>query len=398
MKQFLSTHGRTMMLAGILLPLFGLFAYVTMRSGPLAPIPVTLMTVERREITPSLFGIGTVEARYTHKIGPTLTGRLKQVDVQPGDQVKIGQILGAMDPVDFDDRINAQEAALKRAEANLIAAEAQIEEASARKNFAGSQVKRYDQLLAVHSGSKEVAETKRQELDITRAASSAAQANLEVSHQEVIRLRAEREGLVRQRENLRLVSPVDGFISRRDVDHGSTVVPGQSVVEVVEPGSIWIHVRFDQQRAVGLRAQLPAQIVLRSHGTEPLAGQVVRIEPVADSVTEEVLAKVAFQQLPTVLPPIGALTEVTVELAAQQSMPVVLNACLQRVDGQLGVWIVQDDHLSFSPVTIGASDLEGRVQILKGLEGGERVVSYSRKALHAKSRIKVVDRIIGQSP
>lgn len=69
MKQFLSTHGRTMMLAGILLPLFGLFAYVTMRSGPLAPIPVTLMTVERRELTPSLFGIGTVEARYTHKIG-----------------------------------------------------------------------------------------------------------------------------------------------------------------------------------------------------------------------------------------------------------------------------------------------------------------------------------------
>ena len=98
------------------------------------------------------------------------------------------------------------------------------------------------------------------------------------------------------------------------------------------------------------------------------------------------------------LPPIGELTEVTVELAAQKSMPVVLNASLQRVDGQLGVWIIQDDNLSFSPVTIGASDLEGRVQILKGLEGGERIVSYSRKALHAKSRIKVVDRIIGQSP
>jgi RND family efflux transporter MFP subunit len=259
-------------------------------------------------------------------------------------------------------------------------------------------VKRYDQLLTVRSGSKEVVESKRQEFDVARAASSAAKANLEVSHQEVIRQRAELDGLVRQRANLRLVSPVDGFISRRDVDRGSTVVPGQSVVEVVEPSGIWINVRFDQQRAVGLRAQLPAQIVLRSHGAEPLAGQVFRIEPLADSVTEEVLAKVAFKQLPERMPSIGELTEVTVELDAQKSMPVVLNASLQRVNGQLGVWIVKDDHLSFLPVTIGASDLEGRVQILEGLNGGERIVSYSRKALHAKSRIKVVDRIIGQSP
>jgi len=398
MKKFLSTHGRTMMLAGILLPLFGLFAYVTMRSGPLAPIPVTLMTVERKAITPSLFGIGTVEAHYTHKIGPTFTGRLKYLNVQSGDQVKTNQILGEMDPVDLDDRINAQEAALKRAEATVRAAEAQMQEANARKIFAETQVKRYDQLLTTHAVSNEATETKRQEFDIARAALATARANLEVAHQETIRLRAERDGFVQQRANLRLVSPVDGFISRRDVDPGSTVVPGQSVVEVVEPGSIWIHVRFDQQRALGLRAQLPARIVLRSHGTEPLAGQVVRVEPMADSVTEEVLAKVAFQQLPEVLPPIGELTEVTVELAAQKSTPVVLNASLQRVDGHLGVWIVQDDHLSFSPVTIGASDLEGRVQILEGLEGGERIVSYSRKALHAKSRIKVVDRIIGQSP
>jgi len=398
MKQFLSVNGRAILLAGILLPLFGLFVYVSMRSGPLAPIPVTLMTVERRAITPSLFGIGTVEARYTHKIGPTFTGRLAYVHVQPGDQVKTGQILGEMDPVDLDDRINAQEAALKRAEATVRAVEAQIQEAQARNIFAESQIKRYDQLLTTRAVSQEAAESKRQEFDVARAAVATARANLEVAHQETIRLRAERDGLIQQRANLRLVSPVDGFISRRDVDPGTTVVPGQAVVEAVAPGSVWIHVRFDQQRARGLSARLPAQITLRSQGTEPLAGQVVRVEPMADSVTEEVLAKVVFKQLPEFLPPIGELAEVTVELAPQKAMPVVLNASLQRVDGHLGVWIVRDDHLSFAPVTVGATDLEGRVQILKGLEGGERIVAYSRKALQAKSRIKVVERIVGTSP
>ena len=397
MKKFLSTHGRTLALAGVLVLLLGLLAYVALRAGPLAPVPVTLATVESREITPALFGIGTVEARYTHKIGPTFAGRIKRVEVQPGDHVKTGQLLGEMDPVDLDDKIGAQDAALKRAEASILAVEAQIQEVSARKSFAETQAKRYEQLLVVRAVSEESVEAKRQELQIAQANLSAARANLEASRQELVRVRAERDGLIRQRANLRLVSPVDGLVTRRDADPGTTVIAGQAVVEVVEPGSIWINVRFDQQRALGLRAELPAQIVLRSQAGESRAGRVSRIEPHADTVTEEVLAKVAFNQRPQTLPPIGELAEVTVALAAQKSMPVVPNASVQRVDGRLGVWVVEDGSLRFAPVKTGATDLEGRVQILQGLSGGERVVVYSQKALDAHSRIKIVDRILGKS-
>ena len=261
MKKFLSTHGRTLALAGVLVLLLGLLAYVALRAGPLAPVPVTLATVENREITPALFGIGTVEARYTHKIGPTFAGRIKRVEVQPGAHVKTGQLLGEMDPVDLDDKIGAQEAALKRAEASILAMEAQIQEVSARKSFAETQAKRYEQLLVVRAVSEESVEAKRQELQIAQASLSAARANLEASRQELARVRAERDGLIRQRANLRLVSPVDGLVTRRDADPGTTVIAGQAVVEVVEPGSIWINVRFDQQRALGLRAELPARYI-----------------------------------------------------------------------------------------------------------------------------------------
>jgi HlyD family secretion protein len=75
-------------------------------------------------------------------------------------------------------------------------------------------------------------------------------------------------------------------------------------------------------------------------------------------------------------------------------MPVVLNASVQRVDGRLGVWVVEGGRLRFVAVRTGATDLDGRVQILDGLAGGERVVVYSRKALDAGSRIEVVDRIV----
>jgi HlyD family secretion protein len=397
MKTYLLMHRRMLSLVAVLLVLLGLLGFVALRSGPLAPVAVTLVTVESMALQPALFGIGTVEARFTHKIGPTFAGRLKSVGVQTGDTVKVGQLLGEMDPVDLDDKLGAQEATLKRAEASVLAVEAQIQEVSARRSFADIQAKRYEQLRVAQAVSEEGAQTKRQELQIAQAAWVAGNANLAASRQELLKARADRDGLSRQRANLRLVSPIDGLVTRRDADPGTTVVAGQSVVEVVAPGSLWVNVRFDQQRAQGLQALLPAQIVLRSRAGERLAGRVSRLEPLADAVTEEVRAKIEFSTPPASLPPIGELAEVTVALAAQKPMPAVPNASVQRVDGRLGVWLVEEGSLRFVPVRTGAADLEGRVQILQGLSGGERVVVYSHKALSAGSRIKVVDRIMGPS-
>jgi RND family efflux transporter MFP subunit len=397
MKKFLSLHGKTLALVGVLIPLLGLFLYVVLRSGPLASVPVTVTKVEIRSITPALFGIGTVEARYAHKIGPTAAGRLKRVEVQPGDMVKAGQLLGEMDQVDLDDKIGAQDAAFKRGEASMLAVEAQIQDLIGRKNFAETQAKRYEQLFSSRSVSEEGVGLKRQELQVAQSALVAARANLEASRQEIARLGAERDGLVRQRTNLRLVSPIDGLVTRRDADAGSTVIAGQMVIEVVEPSSIWINVRFDQQRAAGLQAALPAQIVLRSQPVGALAGRVTRIEPHADAVTEEVLAKIEFKQRPAMLPSIGELAEVTVALAAQKAMPVVPAASIQRVDGRIGVWLVESNRLRFVAVKPGATDLDGNVQILSGVSEGDKLVVYSQKALTANSRITIVDRIVGKS-
>ncbi len=396
MNKFLASHGKTLLLVGFLLILLGAFTFTLLRSGPLAPVPVTLATVELREITPALFGIGTVEAQFVHKIGPTLTGRLQHVDVQPGDQVTAGQTLGGMDPVDLNDRISAQGANINRAKAVVLVVEANIQEAVTRKTFAKTQAERYEQLLAVQSVSKEGTDIKQQDYQVAEASLTAARANLEVARQEVIRLHAERDGLLRQRDTLHLVAPVGGLVTRRDADPGSTVVPGQAVVEIVEPTSIRVSVRFDQQRSLGLKAGLGAQIVLRSLAGEVLAGQVERLEPLADSITEEIVAKVTFKLLPQTTPPIGELAEVTVFPAAQKAMPAVHNASLQRVDGHLGVWVVADDRLHFTQVKTGAADLDGWVQIVAGLGGGERVVAYSKKALQANSRIKLVEHKAGK--
>jgi RND family efflux transporter MFP subunit len=379
----LPLQSRTLALLAVIVPLLALFIYVGLRSGPLAPVAVTVVTVESRAVTPALFGIGTVEARYTYKIGPTFAGRVKRLDVHVGDQVKAGQVLGEMEPVDLDDRVRSQESAFKRAEAAL-------REAEARQAYAQTQARRYEQLFAVRSTSEEIVTTKRQELQIADAALAAAR-------EDIARARSDREGLVAQRSNLRLIAPVDGVVAVRDADPGTTIVAGQAVVEVIDPKSLWINVRFDQISASGLAGGLPARIVLRSRGGQTLKGRVLRVEPKADAVTEETLAKVTFDNKPEPLPPVGELAEVTVDLPALPSAPLIPNAAVQHEGDKVGVWQIVDGDLRFAPVKLGASDLNGYVQVREGLKNRDQVVTYSEKALTARSRIHVVDHIPGVS-
>jgi RND family efflux transporter MFP subunit len=380
----LQLQNRTLLLLAVLIPLFALFAYVALRSGPLAPVSVVLATVEESTISPALFGIGTVEARYTFKIGPTVAGRVKRLDVHVGDRLMAGQVFGEMDPVDLDDRIRAQESALKRAQAQLV-------EAQARESFARTQAFRYEELLKARSTSEETAATKKQELAV-------AEAELRGAREELARVRAELGAFSSQRSNLRFVAPVDGLVVARNVEPGTTVVAGEAVVELIDPTSLWINVRFDQIRARGLAANLSARITLRSQTGEWKPGRVLRVEPVADVVTEELLAKVVFDNLPNPPPPVGELAEVTVELPALSAKPVIPNAAIRRIDGRFGVWKTAGGDLRFTPVSLGSSDLEGQVQVLEGLTSGDRIVAYTEKALHTRSRIHVTESLPGVQP
>ena len=372
---------RTLALIVVLVPLLALFVYVALRSGPLAPVSVVLATVENKGLSPALFGIGTVEARYTYKIGPTFAGRVKHLDVHVGDRVKAGQVLGKIDPVDLDERIKAQNAALKRANA-------QLSEAQARKDYAQIQASRYDQLLKARSTSEEVVATKQQELLI-------AEAGLTAAREELSRVRSEHAALEAQRSNLSLIAPVDVLVVSRDADPVTTVVAGQAVVEWIDPNTIWVNVRFDQIRAQGLAAGLSARITLRSQAGKQHVGRVLRVEPLADAVTEETLAKIVFDKIPDPMPPIGELAEVTISLPTLAAAPVIPNAAIRHIDGRLGVWQVINGDLRFTRISLGTADLEGHVQVREGLRIGDKVVAYSENTLNKRSRIHVVDHIKG---
>jgi HlyD family secretion protein len=374
------------------LALLAAFVWLATHSGPFAPIKVTVTRVARGEVRPALFGIGTVEARRAYLIGPTAAGRVSRVLVDVGDRVRAGQLLAEMDPVDLDKRVASAAAAVARGQSAVATAEAQLADARSRQALAADEARRYIELGKQHFVSQSVVDGKLQLRQSADAQVAAAQSALASAREDLARLQAERAGAQQQRSNIRLLAPVDGVVVSRDAEPGSTVIAGQAVLKLQEPGSLWVTVRLDQGRSAGLRAGLPADIVLRSSPGKGLSGKVARVEPISDSVTEERIARVAFDTLP---PGVSSneMADVTLHLPAASDVLVLPNAALRHRGAETGVWLRADGTLRFVPVKTGAEGLDGKVQIVDGLKAGDEVVVYSERELKDDSRIKVVDKL-----
>jgi len=369
------------LIAGALLT----FAYTR---GPLAPPRVQLAEAAHADLASAVFGIGTIEARLSYAIGPTQAGRVLRVHVDHGERVRSGQLLAEIDPVDLESRIGAAQAALERAKASVVMAEAQLREAHSRQRVAAANAERYRELAARGFVSTEVADARQNDAQTSLAAMEAANAALHGAQSDVERSAREHEALVRQISNLKLVSPVDGIVIARDAEPGSTLVAGQSIVRLIDPSSIWVRARIDQSRAQGIQPGMPAQVVLRSNPGSAQPGRVARVEIQNDAVTEERIVAISFDAAPAA-PSIGELAEATIQLAVVARALAVPSAAIKMVDGRPGVWQAIDGKAVFQPVGIGIQTLDGRTQILAGLEAGAQVIVYSDVQLTRGMKIRV---------
>lgn len=363
------------------------FGWLLTTQGPLAPVDVQLGTVVRADLTPSVFGIGTVDARRSYAVGPIAPGRILRVLVDQGDEVKAGQLLAEMDPVDLDRRVQAARSAGQRARRAVQVADAQVADAASRARFAVMNRDR-DRGLFEHSViSRQALDNSTAEAERAEAALASARANAEAVRQDIGRVDAESQGLSSLRESLRLVSPVDGVIVSREAEAGTTVVGGQAVLRLVVPESLWVRARIDQSLAQGVEVGQTALVVLRSAPGTQIPARVARIELQSDPVTEERLVNVSFEAPPARLY-LGELAEVTIGLPGDTGALVVPSAAIAREGSQTGVWQMVHGKALFKQVVIGSQAQAGVTQILSGLSEGDRVIVYSSAQLEPGARVR----------
>ena len=384
--------GRWLKYAGLALLSLVIIGFGLYESGGVGPPKVVGIKVEIGTLKPTVFGIGTVQAKMNYNVGSTQTGKILKLYVDQGDSVKAGQVIGEIDPVDLEQRIISSRAALVSSQHDVEITRAQIQEAESRNQLAKIKTRRYTKLFEGGTISRELLETKENDETVARSALDSAISTFQSAQSKVAKANADYQGQIEQKRNLLLISPVDGIVVSRQAEAGSTVVAGQAVYNIIDPKTLWVHTRIDQTHFSGVALDQPAEIVLRSQKNDVLRGKIVRLELQSDTVTEESFADVKFSDTPTTVF-LGDLAEVTIRLPEVADCLYIPVAAIKRTSGRDGAWVVQNNKAYFRAVTTGVQTTDGNIQIIDGLVKGETVVLYSKSQIAEGMGIRLVSAL-----
>jgi HlyD family secretion protein len=349
-------------------------------SAYLRPVKVQVAAVQR-DVAVEVFGLGTVEARVTSKIGFKVSGVLVELRADVGNLVPKGTVLARLDDREQRAQVARANAAIEQAEANLQRAKASVEKARANFANASSINQRRQTLLQNNNTSVETAQTAKAAEDATRGDLNLANSDVLVAQANIGDAKAQQQLQSATLDFHTLAAPYDAMVTARLKELGSALGPAEPVFTLIDPKSIWVLAYIDESKAGEIKIGEPGGIVLRSQPGRRIAGHVARIEPESDRVNEERKVEVAFEEIPKSVN-LGEQAEVyitTVTLPQALLVPEAAIAGLAKNRGN--VWTVEDGRLQRHEVMLGQRLLDGRYEITGGLPDKARVVVQLRGGL-----------------
>ena len=346
-------------------------------------VPVATVRAEQGSVALLISGPGAMQARVPVTVSSRITAGVRQVDADVGESVKRGQLLAVLDDRDLAARRGAAGAQQEVLARNIEAARASVAKAKADQELARSKHRRDAELM--RSGF-----VSHSALEASEAALHAAQANLDNARQTLAARLAERKSVqheVRYADALlshtRITAPSDGVVIQRMAEAGDTVVPGSPIFRLADPATLWIAAYVDESLVGRVKLGQPASIRLRTG--ETLTGKVARIAHQSDAATRELEVDVAFDSPPRRFA-IDQEAEVTIRAGADSGIVVPLRALVRDRAGRQGVLVVSGGRTVFRPVETSTADAK-RVIVRKGLSAGERVVA-SAAGIKAGVRVR----------
>lgn len=282
---------------------------------PVTAQPVSELSVDDRQRAP-----GEVVPAHRTVLAAQLAARIASVDVDVGMRVAKGDILVTLDRRDF-------ELALAQRNANIKSLNAQIEQARA-------QLARAESLIEKNFTSRE---------DVQSRATSLAVLEGQLAVEKVARQIARTD-----LERTRIVAPFDGDVVARDAQLGGFVSVGSALLTLSQSGAREVDVQAHPGAVRGLE-QPGAEPVFSSYDRD-YALRVARVSPVIDATSQLQTVRLTFAGDEA---PVGA----TGTVAWRSASGLLPSRLVERRDGQLGVFTVQDGVARFVPLT-GAA--EGR--------------------------------------
>ena len=322
---------------------------------------VTASVVTEGQAGTILSATGYVEADAKADLSPKITSKVVALYVEEGDRVKKGQVLARLDKVDLD---------------------AQLADAKAAWTNAAAELARQQEMLKAGL-------TPQSSVDAAVAAEASARAKVHY--------------VEAQEDYAEIRAPFSGRVIAKRAHVGEAVSPygspgqgsatGGAIVTLVDFSTLYVGADINESNLGRLRLKQPAEIVLDAYPDHAYHGSLLQIIPTADRAKGTVKVKVAIDDKDdNILPDMSAhvnFTEKPTAGAQTKSHVLVPKSAIVAGAGAPGVYLLADGRARLRAVRIGQEN-QGQVEVLQGLQGGEKLVADAAKSgVRDGERVKV---------
>lgn len=338
------------------------------KSAGTADFLVSAASVVRSDLPVYFNGLGTVTAYNTVTVRSRVDGELLKVLFNEGQEVKAGDLLALIDPRSFRVALEQAEGAQQRDQAQLKNAQIDLQ--------------RYRGLFAQDSIAK-------QTLDTQEALVSQYQGTL----------KANQAAVNQAKLNLQFTevrAPISGRLGLRKVDVGNLISAGDTtgLVVITQVQPIVVLFSLPEQQLPLIRQQLntgkplPVVALDRNQNLQLAAGELATLDNQIDITTGTLKLKARFANSDNALFPNQF---VNVRLLAQtlnDALVIPANAVQRGTQGSFVYVLDASDKVHLRNISLGATSGE-QLQVLSGLEAGERVVTEGVDRLREDMQVKV---------
>jgi HlyD family secretion protein len=393
-------------------------------------ILVTTEVIKTRDLEAVVSASGKIQPKRLVNISADTPGRVVNLAVNEGDRIQKGQFLLQIDPKSLRTRVEGGTASLQAAHASLDQMRQSVETGRVQLQQARQTLARQQDLWRQQLTTREALD--RAENDV-KAAESTLQEREKQAAAQASRIEQERAGLASAQYDLskvRIESPIDGIVTRRNIQEGETAVigtmnnPGTVLLTLADMSVIQAEVEVDETNIPHVAIGQIGKISIDAIPDRTFKGHVTEIgnspiQPTASAAaasagtqaTNFKVVVVLDEPVPEVRPGFTCTADITTAIRKNvSSVPipaVAVRELIYDANGQIvkqphddkrprsgvepiaaaaelkpgqtrketeGVFVVRKDRAEFVPIKMGIAG-DKYFEVLTGLQPGDQVVT-----------------------
>jgi RND family efflux transporter MFP subunit len=316
--------------------------------------------VREKKIEEVIHLTGSMEENEKAFVSSKIGGKVHSIHAKDGDFVKKGQLLLGLESQDYQNKMELAKATVEKAKANFESSKINYERVKTLYDEGVASKSEYDKVNTLYL--------------VAKADLSSAETSVLIA----------KEAL----DNTSICSPINGFITKKDVAIGQVLSPGMQLMEIRDLSSVYMTLDIKQSNLSKIKLNQEVKIMVDTYKDKVFKGYIKEIAPLANESSRTFKTKILIKNKDFLLKP-GMFASCNIQTGIEKNVLYIPVTSLLGKEGAYYTYIIDKNVVKRVPVKIGEI-INDTVAIESGLKKDEVVAVTNLNQLKDKDPVKLV--------